>query len=244
MSLPSLYQETAFGPTGLVTVDMLSKLSAGPIKAQVELLFIDTLHHFDETLDLVQRVQDHYPNVNLHVYKPLLAETAAEFAARYGPNLWETNEERYDWTAKVEPAERAYSELGVKAVLTGRRRNQGGARKNLDVIEVDEKGLVKVNPLANWTFDQVNGYLREHNVPYNSLLDQGYKSVGDWHSTQPVAAGEDERAGRWKGREKTECGIHNSQSRYAQFLAEQERKKQQDALTGSLEAQTGITNST
>ena len=74
-----------------------------------------------------------------------------------------------------------------------------------------------------------------NNVPYNELLDRGYKSVGDWHSTQPVAAGEDERAGRWKGKAKTECGIHNPKSRYAQFLMEQQAKEQEEKLSDALQ---------
>ena len=228
ISLPSLYQETAFGLTGLVAVDMLSRLS-GPIKPKIDLIFLDTLYHFDETYSLLKRVQERYPSVRLHTYKPKDVNNVSDLEAKYGHNLWQTNEELYDYTVKVEPSERAYADLGVKAVLTGRRRNQGGARKGLDIIEVDEHGLIKVNPLANWSFQDVKRYIDEHDVPYNQLLDRGYKSVGDWHSTQPVSADEDERAGRWKGREKTECGIHNPKSRYAQFLMEQAQKEQQQA---------------
>lgn len=230
ISLPGLFQETAFGLSGLVSLDILSKLSAASPKSQVPLLFLDTLYNFDETLDLVDRVRGRYPQVNLHVYKPEGVDTTSEFEAKYGTELWKCDEEAYDWAAKVEPSERAYRELGVKAVLTGRRRGQGGARKQLDILEVVENGLIKVNPLANWSFKQVKSYIDENNVPYNALLDQGYKSVGDWHSTEPVAEGEDERAGRWKGREKSECGIHNPKSRYAQFLAEQAREEEEKAL--------------
>ena len=75
----------------------------------------------------------------------------------------------------------------------------------------------KINPLINWTFEQVKQYIDANNVPYNELLDLGYRSIGDYHSTQPVKEGEDERAGRWKGKAKTECGIHEA-SRFAQFL--------------------------
>ncbi|EON66208.1 hypothetical protein W97_05601 [Coniosporium apollinis CBS 100218] len=235
ITLPSLYQTTAFGLTGLVTVDMLSRIS-GPIKSQVDLIFLDTLHHFSETLALVDRVKRRYPNVNLHVYKPEGCETTEEFDAKHGERLWETNEELYDWVAKVEPAQRAYAELQVKAVLTGRRRSQGGKRGDLDIVEVDESGLIKVNPLANWSFKDVQAYIREHDVPYNELLDRGYKSVGDWHSTQPVTEGEDERSGRWKGRSKTECGIHNKKSRYAQFLQQQELKRQAEEVAQALES--------
>ena len=117
------------------------------------------------------------------------------------------------------------------AKIKRRRKSQGGKRGDLDILEVDDAGVIKVNPLANWSFAQVQEYINANNVPYNELLDQGYKSVGDWHSTHPVAAGEDERSGRWRGKEKTECGIHNKRSRYAQYLMEQELKKQLMAET-------------
>lgn len=236
LTLPNLYQTTAFGLTGLVTLDLLSKLQAeDPESPQIDLIFLDTLYHFQQTLDLVEKVKARYPNINLHVYKPDGLETTAKFEEKYGNNLWESKADLYDWVAKVEPAQRAYNELSVGAVLTGRRRSQGAKRSDLGVLEVDEAGLVKVNPLFNWTFDQVQGYIKTNNVPYNELLDQGYKSVGDWHSTQPIAEGEDERAGRWKGTQKTECGIHNKRSKYAQFLIEMEMKAQQEKLTAALE---------
>lgn len=202
----------------------------------VDLIFLDTLHHFPETLALLDKVRERYPLVNLHVYRPEGAETVQDFAQKYGERLWETNDQLYDWVAKVEPAQRAYRELQVSAVLTGRRRSQGGKRGDLDVIEMDEAGLIKVNPLANWNFKQVQEYIKVNNVPYNELLDQGYKSIGDWHSTQPIKEGEDERAGRWKGQQKTECGIHNPRSKFAQYLREQELKKQDEALRQVLES--------
>lgn len=213
---------------------MLSKLNV-PRPQLVDLIFFDTLHHFPETLSLVDRVRQRYPNINVHVYKPLGAETEQEFAAKYGERLWDTNDERYDWLAKVEPAQRAYRELRVDAVLTGRRRSQGGKRGDLDVLEIDDAGLIKVNPLANWSFEQVRQYIKENDVPYNELLDRGYKSVGDYHSTKPVKDNEDERSGRWQGQAKTECGIHNPRSKYAQFLLEQERKRQEEAIAQALE---------
>jgi len=229
LTLPGLFQTTAFGLSGLVSLDMLSKLTADTNQT-IDLIFFDTLYHFKETLELVQRVKSRYPKVNIHVYKPDGAETTADFEKIHGERLWETNDDLYDYHAKVEPAQRAYLELGVKAVLTGRRKSQGGQRGSLDIIEVDDAGLIKVNPLANWTFSQVKEYITKNNVPYNVLLDQGYKSVGDWHSTSPVKEGEDERAGRWKDKKKTECGIHNRRSKYAEFLRQQELKKQEEAL--------------
>lgn len=232
---PNLYQSTAFGLTGLVTLDMLSKLQAED-PTPVDLIFLDTLHHFEETYQLIDRVKARYPHTKLHVFKPEGCATAADFDEQYGAKLYEQSPDLYDWYAKVEPLQRAYAELDVAAVLTGRRRSQGGQRGDIPVIEIDdERGIVKINPMVNWTFQQVQAYVREHDVPYNALLDRGYKSVGDWHSTQPVGEGEDERAGRWKGQSKTECGIHNKKSRYAQFLAEQEAREKGGVLKKALD---------
>ncbi|CAK1359209.1 Phosphoadenosine phosphosulfate reductase [Cercospora beticola] len=226
-SLPRLYQTSAFGLTGLAIMDMISKLDY-TLRPDIECIFLDTLYHFPQTLDLVERVKARYPGMTVHSYKPEGCETTADFEAKFGEKLWEKDDEKYDFVAKVEPAQRAYRELEVAAVITGRRRTQGGKRGDLDIVEVDEAGLLKINPLANWSFKDVQSYIESNNVPVNELLSQGYRSVGDWHSTQPVKEGEDERAGRWKGQKKTECGIHNKRSRYAIFLQEQEEKRQKE----------------
>ncbi|KIK67590.1 hypothetical protein GYMLUDRAFT_36331 [Collybiopsis luxurians FD-317 M1] len=201
--LPGLYQTTAFGLTGLVAIDMLSKLTSSP----PPLIFLDTLHHFNETYELVEEVKAKY-NVPVHVYKPEGCETVQDFEAKYGEKLWERDEDSYDFVVKVEPARRAYADLGVKSVITGRRASQGGDRASLKPLEIDSIGLLKLNPLFEWTFPIVEWYISENGVPHNKLLSQGYRSVGDWHSTVKVAEGQDERAGRWAGREKTECGLH------------------------------------
>lgn len=208
-------------------MDMAAKIDY-TLKPSIELIFMDTLYHFPQTLDLVERVKEQYPHLQIHTYKPAGCETVEEFEQKHGEQLWETDEDLYDYTVKVEPAQRAYRELNVDAVLTGRRRSQGGKRGELDILEIDETGLIKVNPLANWSFKQVQAYIKENNVPTNELLDLGYRSVGDWHSTQPVTDSEDERAGRWQGRDKSECGIHNKRSRYAMFLEEKERQRQEE----------------
>ncbi|KAK9465484.1 Phosphoadenosine phosphosulfate reductase family-domain-containing protein [Lipomyces arxii] len=220
LTFPRLYQSTAFGLTGLVTIDMISRLQPEYSQSHpIELIFVDTLHHFKETLDLVSRLKSRYPSAKLHIYKPENCETVEDFNRLYGERLWETDEASYDFLVKVEPIQRAYEELNVRATLTGRRKSQGGKRGDLDIVEIEEyTGLIKINPLANWSFKDVHAYIQKYNVPYNALLDQGYRSVGDWHSTAPVAEGEDERAGRWKGKAKTECGIHET-SKFAKFLA-------------------------
>lgn len=116
-----------------------------------------------------------------------------------------------DYLVKAEPGHRAYTELGVKAVFTGRRRSQGADRAELKILELDTSVtpfLVKINPLALWNFKQVQDYIAKNAVIYNRLLDEGYKSIGDYHSTVPSQNDEGERDGRWKGQEKTECGLH------------------------------------
>lgn len=225
---PNLYQSTAFGLTGLATMDMLSKLQKeNPASRTVDLIFLDTLYHFKETYELVDRVRERYPNVPIHIFKPDGAETAQQLEETYGEAFYRTAGDMYDWIVKVEPLQRAYDELKVAAVLNGRRRSQGAARGSIPIIELDEeRGIIKINPMATWTFAQVSEYIKENQVPYNALLDRGYKSVGDWHSTSPVGEGEDERAGRWKGQNKTECGIHNKKSKYSEFVAKMEESSQ------------------
>ena len=222
--LPNLYQTTAFGLTGLVAIDMLSKITTSP----PPLVFLDTLYHFQETYELVEEVKSRY-GVPVHVYKPEGCETAQDFEAKFGERHWEVDEANYDYVVKVcrlcgrtmfslglilrfvnqvEPAQRAYEAFNVQSIITGRRASQGGARASLQPLEVDSKGLLKLNPLFAWNFALVEWYIKENNVPRNKLLDQGYRSVGDWHSTSKVAEGQDERSGRWAGKEKTECGLH------------------------------------
>ncbi|ABN68181.2 Phosphoadenosine phosphosulfate reductase [Scheffersomyces stipitis CBS 6054] len=228
ITFPNLFQTTAFGLTGLATIDMISKIATrySEEKYPIDLIFIDTLHHFPQTYDLVENIKIRY-NPQIHVFKPKDVETESEFSVKYGEQLWETDDSYYDFLVKVEPSQRAYKQLGVSAVLTGRRRSQGGARGTLPVIEIEESsGTIKINPLCNWDFKQVKSYIDENKVPYNELLDLGYKSIGDWHSTVPVAEGEDERSGRWKGKAKTECGIHET-SKFAQFLEKANEAKKE-----------------
>lgn len=227
--IPGLYQTTAFGLTGLVAIDMLSKITTSP---PPPLIFLNTLYHFPETYELVEVVKAHYGR-SVIVYKPEGCTTTEEFERKYGERLWERDEGAYDYAVKVgkemsscayrltlifffivyhqvEPARRAYDELDVKAVITGRRASQGGARTSLQPLEMDETGLLKLNPLFAWTFDFVDWYIKRNGVPHNKLLEQGYRSVGDWHSTKKSGEGDTgERAGRWAGQEeKTECGLH------------------------------------
>lgn len=217
ITFPSLYQTTAFGLTGLAITDMVSKTSADFSKGQnllhaVDLIFVDTLYHFPQTYELVDAVEKRY-GAKIHVFRPNGLNSEQEFVQKYGDQFWDVNEEQYDYLVKVEPSQRAYKDLGVVAVLTGRRRSQGGARAKLPIVEVETAlGVIKINPLHSLDFKAVKKYIDDNKVPYNALLDLGYKSIGDWHSTLPVGEDGDERSGRWAGKAKTECGIHMADS--------------------------------
>ncbi|KDQ08242.1 hypothetical protein BOTBODRAFT_570623 [Botryobasidium botryosum FD-172 SS1] len=227
--LPNLYQTTAFGLTGLAATDMLSKFT----NKMPPLIFLDTLYHFKETLKLKDRVAAKY-GVELFVFKPAGVDTVGEFEERYGKRLWETNDVTYDYLVKVEPAQRAYRTLNVQAVITGRRASQGAARSTLQPLEVDSTGMLKLNPFFAWKFSSVKAYVDANNVPRNALLSQGFKSIGDWHSTAKSGEGDaGERAGRWKGKAKTECGLHKD---YFKLKLQVQKKQREDALRAKDEA--------
>ncbi|TPX59223.1 phosphoadenylyl-sulfate reductase (thioredoxin) [Powellomyces hirtus] len=252
VSLPGLYQTTAFGLTGLVILDMISKISKDHLRSstarsgpptpsssdggaattkttshKVPLIFIDTLHHFPETIELAHRAAERY-GAPLHIYKPHGCTSSEDFAAKNGARLWETDADIYDYLVKVEPAQRAYSELSVQAYFTGRRRTQKGDRGDIPILQLDNSQsppMIKVNALAAWDYDTVLAYVQCNDVPYNPLIDKGYKSIGDVHSTQPTAAGEDERDGRWRGQQKSECGLHKDYLKMrSSFLAAKKKK--------------------
>jgi phosphoadenosine phosphosulfate reductase len=195
--LDGVYQMASFGLTGLVVMDML--------KGKLPIIFINTMYLFPETLELVNEAQEKY-NLTIYEYKLMERE---QFESKYGKELYRTDSARYDYLVKVLPAHFAYRQLGAKVVLTGRRQSQGGSRKNLQICEWDAgNGIIKVNPLYNWDYDRVFDYVKANNVPYNKLHDQGFKSIGDVHSTEKTRIGESERDGRWRGEAKTECGLH------------------------------------
>ena len=221
---PSVAQVTSFGPTGIVILDHLERLGLLP---QVPVVTIDTLHLFPETYELVERARARWGprGLALHVARPTDASSAAEFAALHGERLWEVDAARFAEMAKVRPLRRALDDLGVGVWITGRRRSQGGARSALEVLELDPLApgeaqrapRYKLNPLASWNSTEVWTALRARDLPYNTLHDGGYVSIGDAvtttkvsPTTAPSGSKASERAGRWFGESQTECGIHGS----------------------------------
>ena len=200
-----LVQASAFNVDDMLITDLLYRelKPAHP----VPVLFLDTLHHFPQTLDLVAKAKAIY-NLNLKIYRTPEVNSREAFAKKHGRALWEKNIEKFHHLTKVEPLQRALAELEAIAWITGRRRDQATSRSDMPIFELDNQQRLKVNPLANWTRKETWAYVFEHDVIYNPLHDHGYASIGDEPITTPIVEGEDERAGRWRGTDKTECGIH------------------------------------
>ena len=170
----------------------------------VDVLFLETGYHFAETLGTRDAVAARLPVTVVDV-RP--RTTVAEQDASHGPRLHDRDPALCCRLRKVEPL--AAQLAGYEAWVTGVRREEATTRARTPVVTFDEQhGLVKVNPLAAWSFDDLLAYAAEHDVPANPLLAEGYPSIGCAPCTRRVAPGEDPRSGRWSGLAKTECGIH------------------------------------
>ncbi|MEY4949992.1 MAG: hypothetical protein RL698_2203 [Pseudomonadota bacterium] len=195
---PDAVLTMSFQHEGVVIAHMLREVAPG-----TPILFIDTGYHFPETLayrdDLVARFG--FPVRNLRSAMP-----REEFVARHGDDLYDRDPDLCCKINKVEPMQLAL--VGVRAWINGRRRDQASTRTRMPIVERLGGGIVKVNPLANWNSRDTWRYMSLHEIPTHPLFEQGYTSIGCAPCTRPVLAGEDERAGRWAGRGKVECGLH------------------------------------
>jgi phosphoadenosine phosphosulfate reductase len=196
-----------FGARFCVTSSMgdavLATLAAEAIPG-VDVIFLDTGYHFPQTLQTRDRVAAEL-DVNVVTVKPEL--TVAQQNVKYGQSLYAHDADACCGIRKVEPLNRGLAPYDAWA--SGMRRDESFARRHTPVVGVDSRrGKIKVNPLACWTQEEVDRFAAERNVIMNPLVDQGFLSIGCAPCTRQVAAGEDARAGRWSGSEKTECGIH------------------------------------
>lgn len=195
---------TSFGPSGLVILHRMKHL--GILKRVVT---IDTLHLFPETYDFIKKWKvNEGIGVQILIYKPLNFNDLQSFDYIFGNNLYKTDPDKYAFLSKVEPLRRALIENNPKIWITGRRQSQGGERSELQILEWDQQHRLKLNPLKNWSMEQVWDYIKKHNIPYNSLHDQGYTSIGDTMTTIRPLEGEGERSGRFFGLAQTECGCN------------------------------------
>ena len=187
------------GVSGMVLLDMAAKIGLA-----VPVFYLDTGFLFPETFDTIDAAKRRYGIVPL-AFRPKL--TPEEQAARYGERLWERDPDLCCALRKVEPNREALA--GKSAWVAGLRRDQANTRRSVRAVDWDNTfGLYKVAPLWDWTEDDVWEYITRAGVPVNALHAQGYPSIGCTHCTRAVGVGDDLRAGRWSGREKTECGLH------------------------------------
>ncbi|HEY1271004.1 MAG TPA: phosphoadenylyl-sulfate reductase [Terriglobales bacterium] len=190
---------SAFGAEGMTVIDMASR-----INPKFRLFTLDTEFLFPETYGLMDDIEDRYGIRIERVYSLLSPE---EQEREQGPALWSRNPDECCNLRKVEPLQRKLAEL--RAWVTSIRRDQTAVRAAARKVEWDAKfGLVKVNPIVDWSTHKVWQYIHAHDVPYNPLHDRGYPSIGCTYCTRAVRPGEDPRAGRWSGFAKTECGLH------------------------------------
>jgi phosphoadenosine phosphosulfate reductase len=195
---------TSFQGAGLVMIHL-----AQQAKVPLSVFTLDTGLLFPETLDLKKRLEAFF-KISIESLEPELAVEAQ--AAKHGPELWKRDPDSCCVMRKVEPLQKKLANLDCW--ITGLRRQQSETRSQIGIIEVYEfdpimnREIVKLNPMAQWKREDVWDYLKRHQIPYNPLHDQGYRSIGCIPCTSKASGGEDERAGRWIGFSKTECGIH------------------------------------
>ena len=194
---------TAFGPEGCVILHLLSE-----IEPRVRVFNLDTGYQFAETLELRDRIAQRY---GIEVEMARADLSVPEYEAANGGPIYQTNPDRCCHDRKIVPLKQAV--VGYEAWISAIRADQSAHRAKATVVGWDAKfGLVKVNPLLSWTKRDVWSFIVKHDVPYNPLHDQGFPSIGCRPCTQSVNAGDDERAGRWSGTAKTECGLHSLDS--------------------------------
>lgn len=191
----------SFGYEDVVLVDMALK-----VDPELDIFYLDTGLHFQETYEVRDRLAEKYQKEFIRVSPELTLEEQAE---KYGGELWKRNPDLCCKLRKVEPLKKVLK--NYQGWITGIRREQAPTRAHTQVVEWDQGfGLLKLNPLAFWNTKQVWTYIHDHQIPYNSLHDRQYPSIGCQPCTRPVRPGEDPRAGRWSGTNKIECGLHNS----------------------------------
>jgi phosphoadenosine phosphosulfate reductase len=203
---PRLTMATAFGAEGCCIIHMLAE-----IEPRVKIFNLETGYQFPETLELRERIVERY-GIEVALIKP--DTSVAEYERLHGGPLYGTNPDQCCFDRKIIPLRRTL--VDFDAWISAIRKDQTAHRGKADVLMWDGKfNLVKVNPLLNWTKRDVWQFITDNSVPYNPLHDQGYPSIGCWPCTRCVGASEDDRAGRWAGHAKKECGLHVLESQPA-----------------------------
>ena len=198
---PNLLMATAFGAEGCCLMHMLAE-----IEPTTQFINLDTGYQFPETLQLREDIRTKY-GITVEYIRPEM--TVPEYEADHGGPLYERQPDQCCYDRKVLPLRQAMRRIAPKAWISAIRKDQTADRAAAGVVQWDAKfEVVKVNPLLGWTKAQVWKFVVDNGVPYNPLHDQGYPSIGCWPCTRAVKPGEDDRAGRWSGQQKKECGLH------------------------------------
>jgi phosphoadenosine phosphosulfate reductase len=198
---PRLLMATAFGAEGCCILHMLAE-----IEPATTVINLETGYQFPQTLDLRERIKDRY-GIEVEYIRP--EQTVAEYEAEHGGPLHVHRPDQCCHDRKILPLRRAVERIRPQAWVSAIRKDQTADRAVAGVVQWDPKfQLVKVNPLLNWTKKEVWKFILANDVPYNPLHDRDYPSIGCWPCTRAVGPGEDDRAGRWAGKVKKECGLH------------------------------------
>ncbi|MEM8670835.1 MAG: phosphoadenylyl-sulfate reductase [Planctomycetota bacterium] len=198
---PKFTMATAFGPEGMTLIHMLAEIAP-----DTPIFNLETGYQFKETLELRERVKQRY-GIEVEFKYPEMS--VKEYEAANGGPVYQSDPNRCCFDRKLRVLHQAAR--GQHAWASAIRRDQSEDRAKAPIVGWDRKfQLIKISPLANWANKDVWGLINEHDIPYNPLHDQGYPSVGCWPCTRATMLGEDERAGRWSGFQKTECGLHSS----------------------------------
>jgi len=200
---PDIALSSSFQTQSLPLLHMATR-----IMPAIRILFLDTGYHFWESLIFRERVQMEWELNVIDLYRESRWDA---FARRFGRSLPLEDSNLCCFIHKVQPMQQALS--GLKAWISGIRRDQTETRARAQILELQEDGLFKVNPLLNWTGTEVERYIVAHDLPKHPLLERGYRSIGCAPCTRPVEPGEADRAGRWAGLGKTECGLHTEMFR-------------------------------
>ncbi len=197
---PLIISTTSFGASSGVLIDLINKSGL-----QIDIVYVNTSFLFKETLEYIEKIKSLYPRLN---FIEVSAEMSKEqFIDKYGVNIYKINPDLCCRLRKIEPLQNFMKEFNIKAWLSGIRRDQTAFRSKLKKIELTKSGIYKISPIIDWTSKDVYNYMEKNKIPFHPLYEKGYSSIGCEPCTD-LPDLFDERSGRWKGKDKKECGLH------------------------------------
>ena len=204
---PEIAVSTSFQTQSMALLHMVTRVAP-----DIKIFFLDTGYHFWDTLIFREQIQHEW---NLNVVD-LYRDSRWDHFARQNTRILPTQDPNLCcYIHKVQPMQKALS--GLRAWISGIRRDQTSERAHAKILELQDDGLLKVNPLLNWTRSDVQAYTADHHLPAHPLYERGYRSIGCAPCTIAIGVNDDDRAGRWAGRGKTECGLHTEMFKHKEL---------------------------